>query len=103
MAEDFAVARTRDEPLFAGPRDINQIPATLVLNRRWNWKRMKAEDNALPFDPAQADTAGLKKFLKNWQNAFSKRFLNQDLRRLNTEELDALSEQISTYLDAAKE
>ncbi|MDR2754040.1 MAG: hypothetical protein LBB50_07010 [Oscillospiraceae bacterium] len=35
---NVGIARTRDEALLGGTTDVNAIPATLVLNRRWTWE-----------------------------------------------------------------
>ena len=121
----FGVSRTRDEALYDGTRNIEQIPATLVLNRRWSWEHgakyaqngtnrqfwhelaaMKVEENVdvpgLQFDAAQADTAELKATLKNWRNLFTQQFFKQDLSGSDTQALDELADRIDSMLAAAK-
>lgn len=121
----FGVSRTRDEALFAAVNDIDQIPATLVLNRRWSWEHaskyaqngnfrqywhelsnMKVEDNVavngLNFDAEQADTAALKAALKRWRSQFTKDFLSKDLTGYSVSMLEAFQGLIDTAIADAK-
>jgi hypothetical protein len=124
----FGVTRTRDQALLAGTSNYKSIPATLELNRRWEWVHearyarnsagnvrqywhvlgaMNTQGNVagakgLAFDPAQANTAALKSLLSGWDSTFTKAFFNQDLSALSTEQLEAVKANVEAKVLAAK-
>ena len=124
----FAVMRTRDEALYAGTQDYTQIPGTLELNKRWEWKHdaryarntagnarqywhvlgaMNTQSNVpgakgLPFDPAQADTAALKATLADWDGLFTASFRKQDLSGMDTQTLTTRMAGIEDAIAAVK-
>jgi len=124
----FGVTRTRDQALLAGTKNYKQIPATLELNRRWEWahdakyvtngdksvrqywhvlSKMDSKGNVagaqgLAFDPAQANTKALRDTLADWDGMFRKGFFAQDLRGLSTAQLEALKANVENQLQAAK-
>gem|GEM_PF-633906 len=124
----FGVTRTRDEALYAGTRNYKQIPATLELNRRWEWvhdaryaknsagnvrqywhvlgamntKGNVAGAKGLAFDPAQADTAALKALLTAWDGAFKPAFFARDLSALSAAELEAVKAAVAEKMRTAK-
>ncbi|MCL2300035.1 MAG: hypothetical protein FWC27_07810, partial [Firmicutes bacterium] len=125
----FGATRTRDQALFAGTKNYKQIPATLELNRRWEWahdarsasnsagtvrqywhvlSKMDTAGNVagaagLPFDPAQANTAALKAALSAWDGTFDKAFFKQDLSAMGTDQLNAVKANVEAKILAVKE
>lgn len=124
----FGVTRSREDALLAGTKNYKLIPDTLELNKRWEWKHdaryaknaagdfrqywhvlnsMSVKSNVvgavgLGFDPAEANTVGLKTALTKWDAAFKESYLKQDLSGKSEQQLNEMKTAVEAIIAEAK-